>query len=185
LKEVDAFLYELVTNMPVDLIPGPKDPSNFSMPQQPLNKCLLPRASQFNSLSLSTNPYSAIIEGVELLGHSGQPTSNIQNYITLNTDETTLDILERTLRWRHMAPTAPDTLSAFPFKTHDPFVIDTCPHVYFVGDQEEFESRRVHGDDGQVVQLISVPSFEKTKSFVILNLETLDAHPVTIKTWDD
>ena len=184
LKEVDAFVYELCTNMPVDLIPGPKDPSNFSMPQQAINKCLLPRASQFTSLHLSTNPFFAVVEGVSMLGHSGQPTANIQNYVTLNTDETILDLLQQTLEWRHMAPTAPDTLSAFPFKTHDPFVIDDCPHVYFVGDQEEFESRRITGASGQVVQLISVPSFEKTSSFVLLNLETLDAHPVSLKLWD-
>jgi DNA polymerase delta subunit 2 len=185
LKEADAFVFSLAANMTVDVIPGPKDPSNYSMPQQPLNRCLFPRAAQLTSLHLPSNPYSAVIDGVEFLGHSGQPTQNILNYITLNTDEDILDVLERTLNWCHMAPTAPDTLSAFPFKFHDPFIIDSCPHVYFVGNQDEFDSRRVEGPDGQVVQLVAVPSFIKTKSFVLLNLQTLDCHPVTISTWDD
>lgn len=185
LREVDGFIFELCANMPVDLIPGPRDPSNYSLPQQPLNRCLLPRAAQLSSLNLSTNPYSAIIDGVEFLGHSGQPTQNIQNYITLQSEENVIDILEKTLQWRHLAPTAPDTLSAFPFKLHDPFVIDTCPHVYFVGDQPEFDSKLVHGEDGQRVQLIAVPSFANTRTFVLVDLENLDCHPVTLKTWDD
>lgn len=186
LKESDAFVYGLAASVPVDVIPGPKDPSNYSIPQQPLNKCLFPRASQLSTCNLSvTNPYLATIDGVEFLGHCGQPTKNIMNYTTLKTGQTVLDVLLSTLEWRHLAPTAPDTLSSYPFKVHDPFIIETCPHVYFVSDQDKFETRRVVGTQGQVVQLISVPSFVKTKTFVLLNLQTLDCHPVTVGTWDD
>ena len=185
LKEVDTFVFSLCANMPVDIMPGSKDPSNYSMPQQPFNKCLFPRASQLTSLNYPTNPYSAVIDGVEFLGHSGQATQNIQNYITLQTGENVLDILEKTLEWRHIAPTAPDTLSAFPFKSHDPFVIDTCPHVYFVSEQDQFEAKRITGPQGQTVQLVSIPAFNKTKTFVLVNLNTLDCHPVTLSTWDD
>ena len=32
--------------------------------------------------------------------------------------------LEETLEWRHMAPTAPETLGCYPFVTEDPFIIE-------------------------------------------------------------
>ena len=34
-----------------------------------------------------------------------------------------LELMERCLKWRHLAPTAPDTLTCVPFATEDPFVI--------------------------------------------------------------
>ena len=188
LRETDAFVYSLACSVPVDVMPGPKDPSNYSMPQQPLNRCLFPRAASITTLGIDkvTNPYSAMIDGVDFLGHSGQPTQNILNYMTLAPgSDGILDVLEKTLEWRHIAPTAPDTLSSFPFKTHDPFVIDHTPHVYFVSNQDAFEARRVVGSKGQAVTLISVPDFCKTHTFVLLDLNTLDCHPVTVGTWDD
>jgi hypothetical protein len=44
--------------------------------------------------------------------------------------ESALDLMESTLTWRHIAPTVPDTLAAYPFKDDDPFILDQCPHVY-------------------------------------------------------
>jgi DNA polymerase delta subunit 2 len=93
--------------------------------------------------------------------------------------------MERTLQWRHLAPTAPDTLSAFPFKTGDPFVLEQCPHIYFVGNQDNYESRLAKGQDGQIVRLISIPEYSKSKTFVLVNLDTLNCHPITIETYSD
>ncbi len=56
-----------------------------------------------------------------------------------------LDMLEQTLQWRHMAPTAPDTLTCYPFATKDPMVISECPHIYFAGGQPEFATRLLEG----------------------------------------
>ena len=36
-------------------------------------------------------------------------------------------ILEDSLRWRHMAPTAPDTLACYPFYIEDPFILSETP----------------------------------------------------------
>lgn len=44
------------------------------------------------------------------MGSAGEPIADIQRYSNL-TDP--LDILEKTLDWAHMAPTAPDTLRKF------------------------------------------------------------------------
>lgn len=115
--------------------------------------------------------------------------------------------MERTLRWRHLAPTAPNTLGTshvlvwvffpwwichwnnpfstqrlhhtrlsrfsysislnkiikklyktsqcifyiiqltgcYPFTDRDPFLIESCPHVYFIGNQEKFDTRLMKG----------------------------------------
>jgi hypothetical protein len=53
--------------------------------------------------------------------------------------------MEATLRWRHLAPTAPDTLTCYPFTTDDPFVLTECPHVYVAGNQPEFATRVATG----------------------------------------
>jgi DNA polymerase delta subunit 2 len=39
-----------------------------------------------------------------------------------------------TLEMRHLCPTAPDTLRAYPQLDDDPFVIEEAPHVYFAGN---------------------------------------------------
>lgn len=56
-----------------------------------------------------------------------------------------LDLMENTLRWRHLAPTAPDTLTCYPYSSDDPFVLAECPHVYVAGNQPEFGTRLVAG----------------------------------------
>jgi DNA polymerase delta subunit 2 len=53
--------------------------------------------------------------------------------------------MESTLRWRHLAPTAPDTLTCYPFADDDPFVLEACPHVYVAGNQPEFATRVATG----------------------------------------
>ncbi|KAF3560421.1 hypothetical protein F2Q69_00010492 [Brassica cretica] len=51
-----------------------------------------------------TNPRSFDVDNIRFLGTSGQ---NIDKY---SEAESKLDFVERTLRWRHLAPTAPNTL---------------------------------------------------------------------------
>jgi len=62
---------------------------------------------------------------------------------------------------------------------------EDCPHVYFVGNQEKYETRLAKGSNGQVVRLIAVPAFDKTRTIVLVNLDTLNCHPITFTTWDD
>lgn len=59
--------------------------------------------------------------------------------------ESRLDIMQRMLEWRHIVPTAPDTLTSYPFPTSDPFMLAACPHVFFAGNQPEFAQRLVTG----------------------------------------
>eukprot|EP00965_Chrysotila_dentata_P232808 6199206-Pleurochrysis_carterae.AAC.3 len=93
--------------------------------------------------------------------------------------EDRLGVLSQSLRMRHMAPTAPDTLGCYPFTSHDPFIMDSCPHVYFAANQPAFSSALVEGDDGQRVRVVSVPDFAREPTLVLVNLNTLECTPVT------
>jgi DNA polymerase delta subunit 2 len=50
------------------------------------------------------------------------------------------------LQWRHLCPTAPDTLTCYPFGADDPFVLQQCPHIMFAGNQPEFDTRLMEGE---------------------------------------
>lgn len=114
-----------------------------------------------------------------------------------------------TLEVRHLCPSAPDTLRIHPFKESDPFVIaesDLCldgdedmadetvegaqanqdklnssvPHVYFVGNMPAYKEQMLtQGKNGGFVKVITVPVFERKKSIVLLDTETLDSYEVT------
>ena len=106
---LDNMLAELCSTLTVDLMPGMNDPANVSLPQQPLHYSLFPKASKFHGSSFHTvtNPYWCEIEGVTFLGTSGQTLDDIYKYVP---GDDRLEMMHRTLRWRHYAPTCPDTL---------------------------------------------------------------------------
>lgn len=54
----------LQASVPVDVMPGEFDPTNYTLPQQPLHPCMFPLASAYSTLQLVTNPYQATIDGV-------------------------------------------------------------------------------------------------------------------------
>lgn len=110
------------------------------------------------------------------LGTSGCTIDNMEKYMII---ENKLDLMEQTLKWRHIAPVAPDQLSTYPFSDRDPFIIDRCPHVYFIGNQSEFQTKKIRGTEGQTVTLIRVPDFSKTQTIVLVNLKTFHVHPIT------
>ncbi|RLV76318.1 hypothetical protein DV515_00017101 [Chloebia gouldiae] len=58
----------LQTSVPVDVMPGEFDPTNYTLPQQPLHRCMLPLASAYATLRLVTNPYQASLDGVSGVG---------------------------------------------------------------------------------------------------------------------
>ncbi|EPS71644.1 hypothetical protein M569_03114, partial [Genlisea aurea] len=178
IKELDIILTQIVAGVPLDIMPGAKDPANFSLPQQPLHRCLFPGSRTYNTFRSCTNPHSFELDDVRFLGTSGQ---NIDDLAKYSDAKCRLEFMERTLRWRHIAPTAPNTLGCYPFTDRDPFFIETCPHVYFVGNQDEYESSSIQGAEGQVVRLISIPSFAETATAVVLNLRNLECHTLSFK----
>lgn len=101
---------------------------------------------------------------------------------------TELDALVNTLAWRHLAPTAPDTLTCYPFYDVDPFVIDDAhvPHLMFSGGSRAFDSCWVPGAeagagaDAGGVRVVAVPTFWSSHTAVLVNLRapTLDAEAI-------
>ncbi|RWS09785.1 DNA polymerase delta subunit 2-like protein [Dinothrombium tinctorium] len=175
LKVIDDFLVQIGKSIDVDVMPGDNDATSVMLPQQPLHPCLLPKASVLSSIRCVTNPYSASFDSTVFLGTSGQNVDSIRQYTNL--DEP-VDILERTLLWRHLVPSAPDTLASYPFSDKDPFVITECPHVYFAGNQKSFNTKLIELQNGQVVRLVAVPQFESSFNCVLINLENLQCELV-------
>eukprot|EP00300_Choanocystis_sp_HF-7_P015783 c19170_g1_i3.p1 GENE.c19170_g1_i3~~c19170_g1_i3.p1 ORF type:complete len:217 (+),score=56.51 c19170_g1_i3:1303-1953(+) len=174
----DVWAAEVAASVPVDVMSGASDPCNKSLPQPPLHPCFFPAASQLKSLCCVPNPYDFSLGSVRFLGTSGQPVTDMMQYV--NCDDP-LEILAQCLLARHLAPTCPDTLACLPFESADPFLIGDaeCPHVMFAGNQHAFSTRVVEGDQGQRVRLVCVPNFAETGQVVLVNLSTLDASVVS------
>ncbi|XP_065065704.1 DNA polymerase delta subunit 2-like [Rhopilema esculentum] len=178
MRYLDDILVQLGASVPVDIMPGEYDPANHFMPQQPLHKCMFPKALSYPTVKSMSNPYEASIGGVRFLGTSGQ---NIQNIYQFSSYEDRMEILEFTLRCGHLCPTCPDTLSCYPYYTEDPFVLRDCPQVYFAGNQPSFVTKTVKGDSGQSVLLISVPDFSTTSTAVLVNLRDMTCLPLELE----
>jgi len=106
-------------------------------------------------------------------------------------------LLANTCMWRHIAPTAPDTLASYPFNDLDPFVLEAdseedLPRVVFCGCQPGFGAVQIdgrssmvsstssaHGDKDRHMIFISVPSMRKTGQAVLLDLETLQCNSIS------
>jgi DNA polymerase delta subunit 2 len=212
-KELDALLSTALGSCPFDIMPGASDPANVTLPQQPLHACLLPNSSRFNTLNLVPNPYNATLGGVNILGHAGQPVRGIARqtireelladnvngdrevHIDLSikgvlreTGDNPIVILRNTLRWGHMCPIAPDTLSCYPFTDNDPFIIkdlknNKSGNIYFTGNQDKYESSLEISVDGCRTLLVCVPIFKKTKEVVLVNIKTFECKTLSFQTF--
>ncbi|CZR57947.1 related to DNA POLYMERASE DELTA SMALL SUBUNIT [Phialocephala subalpina] len=189
-KHFDDFLASVLPTMPVTLIPGYTDPANVSLPQQPIHPAMFPQARVFGRtppkageehqagwFDTVTNPWDGEIEGWKVLGTGGQNVDDVFKYVE---SEDRLGMMEAMCRWRCCAPTAPDTLWSYPFQDDDPFVLNTCPHLFFVGSQPKFDTAEIEGPEGQTIRLIAVPKFSETGEVVLVDTETLEASLVRI-----
>ncbi|KAI1301753.1 DNA polymerase delta subunit 2 [Halotydeus destructor] len=171
MKIVDNFLVDLGKHVELDVIPGCHDVTSSILPQQPYHPSILPKSGQLSSIKCKTNPYSVLLDGIQFMGTSGRVVEAIKDFSGLKEP---VEILSKTLEWRHIIPTAPDTTNSYPYPDKDPFVLEECPHVYFAGNQDKFNTKIHEGPNGQRVRVISVPSFEKTRICVLVNLQNLE-----------
>ncbi|XP_024027353.1 DNA polymerase delta small subunit isoform X2 [Morus notabilis] len=179
IKELDILLTQIAAGLPIEIMPGSDDPANFSLPQQPLNRYLFPGSSAYNTFRSCTNPHCFELDNIRFLGTSGQNIDDLEKY---SKAKDKLEFMERTLKWRHLAPTAPNTLGCYPFTDMDPFLIEICPHVYFVGNQDKYDTRLLTGSEGQMVRLICIPKFCETGIAVVLNTRNLECHALSFGT---
>ena len=158
--------------MPVHILPGASDPAGTLLPQQPLPRAMFRGAAAYASFACETNPaYLRVASGAAaaegkgkgkqkaaassahdasspartLLVSAGQPVEDMQRYMPALGPgaHTRLALACASLRWRHFAPTAPDTLWCHPYFGQDPFVLAETPDVYVVGCQPRFGTRVV------------------------------------------
>jgi DNA polymerase delta subunit 2 len=108
IKQLDDYIEQLANKIEIDLMPGENDPSNFMMPQQPLHTAMFAKSKAYRTFHTTTNPYEFEINGVHLLGISGQTVRDIKSVTTIDDP---IDILKLTLDCGHIAPTCPDTLA--------------------------------------------------------------------------
>ncbi|KAM6500832.1 DNA polymerase alpha/epsilon subunit B domain containing protein [Amanita muscaria] len=182
-----ALLNDVSQTMPVHVLPGKNDPAGILLPQQPFPRTMFGQVSKLNSFHCETNPTYLHIRCDEeapaertILINSGQPLDDIFKY--LPTPPTTrLDVLEATLRWRHMAPTAPDTLWCHPYYTKDPFLLTSTPDLYIVGCQKMFGTRLIKQNQ-QRCRIVMVPNFSNTGILVLVNVRTLDVRTIRFGT---
>ncbi|RKP39181.1 DNA polymerase alpha/epsilon subunit B-domain-containing protein [Dimargaris cristalligena] len=173
LENLDTLLSDFCSAMPTTIQPGERDPVNHVVPQQPLHTSLFPQASKLSSFQSVSNPSWINVGDIS---SSGQTISDACKY----TESTSaLEMAELTLRWRHIAPSAPDTLWCYPFVDNDPFVLKSTPHLYCIGNQSEFDSKLIKGSEGQVCRIVCVPDFSKTQTIVLINLRNLATHPIS------
>uniref|UniRef100_F1L491 DNA polymerase delta small subunit n=1 Tax=Ascaris suum TaxID=6253 RepID=F1L491_ASCSU len=170
---MDKFFSKVSSLLEVDVMPGLGDPATHLMPQQPIHRAVFPNASYHGKmLNLVTNPYYFTLNGIHIMGTSGNNVSDLKRF---STKASSTDILERILLWQHLAPTVPDTVDGFPFIDRDPFIIeDAFPHILFAANQSVAESAVREFEGGRRTLLVSVPSFAKTKSALLVNLRTLE-----------
>ncbi|KAL4810961.1 DNA polymerase alpha/epsilon subunit B-domain-containing protein [Aspergillus unguis] len=223
ITQLDSFLAELLPSIPVTLMPGESDPANFSLPQQPIHRAMFPRARAYCAAPPTgenpaeagwfdsvTNPWEGDVEGWRVWGSSGQNVDDVLRYLDFADEDGNIDkdgdvearirIMDAMLRWRCAVPTAPDTLWSYPFQTHDPFVMESCPHVFFAGNQPRFKTATIEGDlplklNGEdtemggtdealpTVRLISIPKFRESGELVLVDTETLDVEVVRFGTF--
>ncbi|KAK5173591.1 DNA polymerase delta small subunit Cdc1 [Saxophila tyrrhenica] len=178
---LDTFLANLLPSIPVTLLPGEHDPTSTSLPQPPIHAAMfpysrayMPHPSQPTSnephyFHPTTNPSTFDLSGHRFLGTSGQPLDDIYRYVH---GDSRLEMMEAMLRWRLVAPTAPDTLWCYPFQDGDAFVMEECPHLFFVGNQPKFETGLVEGPGGERVRVVAVPGYRETGEVVVVDLES-------------
>lgn len=192
-KYLDSYFSELLQSIPISILPGPRDVVELGLPKQPLHHSLFPLSSKYQNFKRLTEPAFYDINGMRILVSSGESVNDIMKYIIPNTKadgklkdclfkDSRLRIIEDTLLWQNIAPTAPDTLWCYPFEDNDPFTLKEMPHVYIVGNQPRFETSMVElqRKNGDIVSIrvIAIPDFDDSKSVVLLDLQTLSCEIV-------
>ncbi|KIY72957.1 hypothetical protein CYLTODRAFT_366735 [Cylindrobasidium torrendii FP15055 ss-10] len=180
-------LQDIGSAMPIHILPGENDPSGVILPQQPFPRAMMGPVASLPSFYCETNPAFIRVGTVGqkplsrcILAHAGQPLNDIFKYISTPPTTSRLSMLESTLKWRHIAPTAPDTLWCLPYNGQDPFLLAGSPDIFLSGGQKKFGSKLVK-EGAKSCRVVLVPEFSSTGTMVLVNLRTLDVRTRTFR----
>lgn len=189
----DKLFENLCHTIPVTVLPGETDVVEMGLPKQPIHHSLFHSASMRNNFNRLSDPTWLTVNGLRVLATSGENINDLVKYLIPNLkvdadidDSITLDsrlrLIEDSLLWQIIAPTAPDTLWCYPFEGDDPFTLTETPHIYIIGNQPKFETSMVDLKDklGEsiTVKIISLPAFSETNQCVLLDLKSLDCNVI-------
>ncbi|CAH6721917.1 DNA polymerase delta small subunit [[Candida] jaroonii] len=187
LKLFEVFINEIISNCNISIMPGPSDPTDICLPQQPLHRSFFVNNKNYvgNNIRSLTNPSWLEIDSIRMLGTSGQNIDDIVKYLSpedLQNKDILLKIMKSTINWQNIAPTAPDTLYCYPFENNDPFTLtNETPKVYFIGNQNEFKSELVNVNNENML-LLTIPKFNQCGQLVLLDTVDLSVEIIKFET---
>jgi DNA polymerase delta subunit 2 len=129
----------------------------------------------YSSFHTVTNPYSFEANGATCVATSGQ---NIDSMYQFTNEQDRVQLTETTLQCSHLAPLAPDSLWCHPFKDDDPFILETMPHIYVVGNQPEYSSKLYQDGQNNRCRIVLLPKFSKSGVMAMVNTQTLQVRKV-------
>ena len=149
----------------IDVMPGDEDPCPKWLPQPPLSRgWTKPNAAvPSGRIFLRSNPYSACIAGLRVIGTSGQPLKSIQG----QHGGDPIKQLRHSLQYRHIAVTTPNTLQSVPFEEKDPFVLTETPHIYFSGCAPCASTSTIQVDGTSQCTVVTIPNFRQQISATV------------------
>jgi DNA polymerase delta subunit 2 len=165
---------------------GPNDICDPMLPQQPMIVRAFDKCYRFGNemFKLVTNPYSFEVDGVQFLGTSGNFLKNclyiyflgqnVHDLLKYTRGHPPLEIMRQFIEASYLFPTCPDTLDGFPIQNQDPFIIEEIPHVFFAGNQNDFEVEKCTFENGARTLLMALPKFSQKQEAVLLNIKTLE-----------
>ncbi|AFZ79359.1 DNA polymerase delta small subunit, putative [Theileria equi strain WA] len=177
ISDSDTFFAQLASSIPVDLMPGAKDPTNANLPQQMISPSFMDHSKRYGTFKSTTNPYLFTVDDVRFLGISGQSVQDICNYSRLSE----LDALKIIADSRCIAPTGIDSLPCH--SEMDVFNLaddDEYPHVFFSGNAKEFAAGTI--GENKLPKVICVPSFNDSPTLVLVSLSSLDVTTVKLSS---
>ncbi|KAL7580135.1 hypothetical protein ACA910_012892 [Epithemia clementina (nom. ined.)] len=191
LLDLDAFLFQITAGagIPVDILPGEKDPTTANWPQRPLHSSLILQSTSFGLVHRSPNPYDVRHEGCQVIATDGTNVRDLQKHILARQEKgeeedaefsllTELASLRKHVEFGHICPTGPASVPTVPHALSDPMVLQSLPHVFVAGNCSHFATATVNSNaqvaDSQPCRLVCLPSFCQTGEAVLLNLNSLD-----------
>jgi hypothetical protein len=171
MRAADELIGALTKKYNVIAMPGQADVTDSFLPQHAIPSFCFPMAKKSGRLSMVSNPASFSLLGRNFMATDG---ANIQTLLSLTKElDDELDALEITLNARHFAPNCPESTPCFPGILKDELVIDRPCHFFICGAAKKLLSKTVRGDD-HAVKLIAVPAFSKTRSIVLLDVDSME-----------
>ena len=158
-----------VVGIPIIVLPGVNDPVSLRLPQQSYHPYLL---STKNAL-LTTNPAEFTLNGVNFVATAGDQIIDMMRTTNLINEDNENSAAEYLLRWHHLAPNAPDHIPCIPLP-EDKMVLEYAPQVFVYGQALEFQFSHFQNE----TNIIGVPSFKDTHSFVVYDLDNQTAQLV-------